>query len=191
MRLCLLVLSLTVLSTPLHGQTTGSGYSGALTPSLAHAANAMHATIRRNIEDAARAMPPAAYAFRPTAETRTFAQLIGHVINANAFFCAQAEGSTSAATTNYEGLTDKDALLAALTRTLADCDRAYAATSDASFGQRVEMAASFGQPATATVRGAVLMFNVAHNNEHYGNIVVYMRLKGLTPPSTAQAAPRR
>ena len=41
--------------------------------------------------------------------------------------------------------------------------------------------------AAKTLRGAVLMFNVAHNNEHYGNIVVYLRLKGQTPPSTARA----
>jgi hypothetical protein len=31
------------------------------------------------------------------------------------------------------------------------------------------------------------MFNTTHNNEHYGNVVVYMRLKGLVPPSTARA----
>jgi uncharacterized damage-inducible protein DinB len=29
------------------------------------------------------------------------------------------------------------------------------------------------------------MFNIAHNNEHYGNLVVYMRLRGRVPPSTA------
>jgi uncharacterized damage-inducible protein DinB len=38
-----------------------------------------------------------------------------------------------------------------------------------------------------TVRGAILVFNTTHNNEHYGNIVVYMRLKGHVPPSTAGA----
>jgi uncharacterized damage-inducible protein DinB len=35
-------------------------------------------------------------------------------------------------------------------------------------------------------RGSVLVFNTAHNNEHYGNVIVYMRLKGLVPPSTAR-----
>ena len=44
---------------------------------------------------------------------------------------------------------------------------------------------------TPTIRGAVLMFNVTHNNEHYGNIVVYLRLKGQTPPSTARARQER
>jgi uncharacterized damage-inducible protein DinB len=32
----------------------------------------------------------------------------------------------------------------------------------------------------------VLIYNIAHNNEHYGNIVLYMRLKGHVPPSTAR-----
>jgi len=32
------------------------------------------------------------------------------------------------------------------------------------------------------------MFNTTHNEEHYGNLAVYMRLKGLVPPSTARAA---
>ena len=40
---------------------------------------------------------------------------------------------------------------------------------------------------TTTSRGAVLMFNTTHNNEHYGNIVVYLRLKGKVPPSTARS----
>ena len=40
-----------------------------------------------------------------------------------------------------------------------------------------------------TPRGALLMFNTTHNNEHYGNIVVYMRLKGHVPPSTARVEP--
>jgi len=47
-------------------------------------------------------------------------------------------------------------------------------------------------PKTPTTRGAVLMFNTTHNNEHCGNIVVYLRLKGKVPPSTARAqAPKR
>ena len=41
-------------------------------------------------------------------------------------------------------------------------------------------------PKTTTSRGAVLMFNTTHNNEHYGNVVLYLRLKGIVPPSTAR-----
>jgi uncharacterized damage-inducible protein DinB len=51
------------------------------------------------------------------------------------------------------------------------------------------MPSAYGNAATETVRGAVLVFNTTHNNEHYGNMVVYMRLKGHVPPSTANSRP--
>lgn len=171
-------------------QTTGAGYE-ALSPSLASVAKTMHATIRRNLADAAEQMPADEYAFRPTPEVRTFGQLIGHVINANFFFCSQAAGEKSPTTTNYAQVTDKAALVKALDESLAFCDRVYAATTDANFLRPVKVADAADGLSSNTVRGAVLMFNVAHNNEHYGNIVVYMRLKGHVPPSTARAQQRK
>ena len=121
---------------------------------------AMHATIRRNIAEAAEAMP-------------VF------------FFCSQARGDAMPSTTNYEQINDKPGLTKALTESLAYCDTAYAATTDANFGQLVKLpVASGGSQAS---RGSVLVFNTTHNNEHYGNLVVYLRLKGIVPPSTARS----
>ena len=74
-----------------------------------------------------------------------------------------------------------------LKNALAYCDRIYRATTDANFSQAVKMASQPGARPPATVRGAVLMFNVTHNNEHHGNMVVYMRLRERVPPSTARA----
>ena len=119
-------------------------------------------------------------------EVRSFAQLVGHVANANFFLCAQAKGEKSPATGDYEKTTDKDALVKALDDSLAYCDSAYAATTDATFTELVRLAAP--GPSHEAARGAVLMFNTSHNNEHYGNLVVYMRLKGHVPPSTARQA---
>jgi uncharacterized damage-inducible protein DinB len=73
-----------------------------------------------------------------------------------------------------------------LNDSLVYCDRVYAATTDANFAQPVQIAHVNGMGSTNTVRGAVLMYNIAHNNEHYGNLAVYMRLKGHVPPSTAR-----
>lgn len=174
---------------PAFAQTTGAGFT-TLTPSLAHNAKTMNATIRRNLADAAEEMPAEDYAFRPTPEVRTFGQLIGHVINANFLFCSQAVGKKSPTMTNYEKVTDKAALVKALNDSLAYCDAVYAATTDANFLHPVKVSYGPGSPSGNTVRGAVLMYNIAHNNEHYGNIVVYMRLKGLVPPSTARAQQR-
>jgi uncharacterized damage-inducible protein DinB len=173
---------------PAAAQTTGGGYADALSPSLASVAKAMHATIRRNLAQAAENMPDEEYAFKPTPEVRSFGQLIGHVINANFFFCSQANGEKSPATANYEQMTEKAMLVKALNTSLAYCDEVYGSTTDVNFNQPVKIGAGGGMGSADTVRGAVLMFNIAHNNEHYGNVVVYMRLKGHVPPSTAGAS---
>jgi uncharacterized damage-inducible protein DinB len=170
---------------PVLAQTTGAGYADALSPSLANSTKAMHATIRRDLAEAAAAMPANEYSFKPTAEVRTFAQLIGHVIHANFFFCSQVTGD-KLPTTNYEQVTDKAILVKGLTDALASCDRAHATTTDSNFNQPLKVAAGVGMGPADTLRGAVLIFNTAHNNEHYGNIVLYMRLKGHVPPSTAR-----
>ena len=88
-------------------------------------------------------------------------------------------------TTNYEQINDKAALTKALTESLLYCDAAYAATTDTNFGRLVKLATPSG--GSQASRGSVLVFNTTHNNEHYGNLVVYLRLKGLVPPSTARA----
>ena len=71
-------------------QTTDAGYADALSPSLASVSKIMHATIRRNLAEAAEVMSSEDYVFRPTPQVRTFGQLVGHVIDANVFFCSQA-----------------------------------------------------------------------------------------------------
>jgi uncharacterized damage-inducible protein DinB len=182
-----LVLAVACVGQPAVAQTTDGGYEKALSPSLAKVADSMHSTIRTNLAEAAEGMSEADYAFRPTAAVRTFGQLIGHVANANFFFCSQAAGEKSPTSENYEAVASRTTVLKALKDSLAYCDRVYGSTTDATFSKAVRMGSAPGLPPTDTVRGAVLMFNVAHNNEHYGNVVVYMRLRGRVPPSTARA----
>jgi uncharacterized damage-inducible protein DinB len=186
MRRAIITVFLACLATPAAAQTSDGNFSELLSPSLAAGAKAMHATIRRNLAEAAEAMPAEEYAFKPTPQVRSFGELVGHLANANFFFCSQAKAEKSPATANYEKAADKAALTKGLNESLAYCDGAYAATTDANFQQLVQMA---GQGAGQTARGALLMFNTTHNNEHYGNMVVYMRLKGHVPPSTARPQP--
>ena len=171
-------------SVPAMAQTTDGGFDTALSPSLAAVVKAMHATIRRNLADAAQNMPAGEYGFKPTPQVRSFGQLVGHVANANFFFCSQAKGEPPPSTMDYEKASDKTTLVKALGDSLAYCDGVYAATTDTNFNGPVKIAGPSG--GTQTSRGAVLLFNTTHNNEHYGNIVVYMRLKGHVPPSTAR-----
>jgi len=187
-RTLVVVIAVHALGATAYAQTSDGGFDKALSPSLAATAKAMHATIRRDLADAADALPTEDFGFKPTPEVRSFAQLVGHVINANFFFCSQAKGAAMPTTTNFERVADKATLVKGMTDALAYCDEVYESTTDANFNQAVTLNGFPGMnPKTTTSRGAVLMFNTTHNNEHYGNIVVYLRLKGKVPPSTARS----
>lgn len=149
---------------------------------MADSTKALHATIRRSLAEAAEQMPAEDYAFKPTPAVRSFGQLVAHVANANFFFCAQAD-NVPPPSTNYEaGDTGKSTVLRALNESLSYCDTTVAGTTDANFSQPVKMLVA---PGGQTTRGLLLGFNTTHNNEHYGNMVVYLRLRGQVPPSTA------
>ena len=185
MRLLLVGACFLCASTSVGAQTTDGGFGESASPSMASVVKSMHAIIRRNLAEAADAMPAEEYAFKPTPEVRSFGQAIGHVAFGNFLFCSMAKGEPSPSATNYERTaTDKASLVKALRDSLAYCDDVYATTTDANFGQLVKVSSPKG--GTESSRGSVLVFNTTHNNEHYGNLVVYMRLKGHVPPSTAR-----
>jgi uncharacterized damage-inducible protein DinB len=165
-------------------QTTDAGFNEALSGSNASVVKVMHTTIRQNLAEAAQSMPAEEYSFKATPQVRSFAEIIGHVVNGNFFFCSQAKGEPMPATQNFERVTDKAALVKGMNDALAYCDEVYNSTTDANYGQLITMAGPAKKQAS---RGSVLVFNTTHNNEHYGNLVVYMRLKGHVPPSTARA----
>lgn len=167
-------------------QTTDAGYWDMLSPSVATTVKTVHASIRRNLAETAATMPAEDYAFRPAQEARSFGEVIGHVINANFAICAQVRGEKSPGTQNYEKVTDKAALVKALDEALAYCDGVYESTTDANAQTLVQLTGPASKT-TQTPRGIALLFNSTHNNEHYGNLVVYLRLKGHVPPSTARA----
>jgi len=169
---------------PAAAQTTNAGFNEAQSGSMASVVQNMHRTIRQNLADAAASMPADEYSFKPTPQIRSFGELIGHVTNANFFFCSQAKGEASPSKENFEKVADKAALVKGLNAALTYCDGVYNGITDATFNELITMAGPAKKQAS---RGSVLVFNTAHNNEHYGNIVVYMRLKGHVPPSTAQA----
>jgi uncharacterized damage-inducible protein DinB len=187
-RLVVFALVLTALPSSVAAQTSDSGAPDVLSPSTPAVLQAMHATIRRNLAEAAAAMPAEDYAFKPTADMRSFGALIGHVAIGNTFFCAQAKGERPQLPANLEQATDKSVLVKALNDSLSYCDDVYSATTDANINTLVTL---IGPAAKRAGRGSVLLFNTTHNNEHYGNVVVYLRLKGRVPPSTARVQPPR
>lgn len=191
MRLTIVLLA-TVFVAPsiLAAQTSDGGVGAALTPSTATSLNNMHMTIRRNLIEAAEAMPAADYAFKPTPQIRSFAEQIGHVAFANLYFCSMAKGEPPPSLVNFERtVSDKAALVKALGDALNHCDGVYKETTDANANQQVKISGPGG--AGQSTRALVLMFNTTHNNEHYGNVVLYLRLKGIVPPSTARVQQKK
>ncbi|MCC6395296.1 MAG: DinB family protein [Bryobacterales bacterium] len=133
--------------------------------------------IRNNIIRAAEKMPEDKYSYKPTPEVRSFAQLIGHISDAQYLFCSPVKGEKKSLGIEKSKSAKAD-LTAAVKEAFAYCDSAYDALTDAQARETVKF---FGRDRSKL---NVLYFNSAHNNEHYGNIVTYMRLNGLVPPSS-------
>jgi len=139
-------------------------------------------SIKRDVVEAAEAVPENEYAFKPTPQVRSFGELVGHIADAQNFFCGVASGSNP----DYSDAIEKSksptkaALVSALKASVAACDDVYAKTTAANALELVK--AGKGD----ALRGMMLVDNISHDNEHYGNIVTYMRLKGHVPPSTAR-----
>jgi uncharacterized damage-inducible protein DinB len=138
----------------------------------------LHSMIRTNIIRSAEKMPEEHYAFKPTPEVRSFGQLIGHVADAQYLFCSPVLGKPNPAPGIEKSKTTKADLVQAVKDAFAFCDPAYDGLTDA---QAAELVKFFGGD---QAKVTVLAFNTAHNNEHYGNIVTYLRTKGLVPPSS-------
>jgi len=135
-------------------------------------------TVKNNLVKAAEKMPEENYAFKPTPEVRSFGQLVGHVADAQYGFCSAALGEKNPAPGIEKSKTTKADLVQALNSAFAYCDKAYDGMTDAHAAETVKFFG--GERAKLTV----LSFNNAHNDEHYGNMVTYMRMKGLVPPSS-------
>jgi uncharacterized damage-inducible protein DinB len=133
---------------------------------------------KTNLIKAAEKMPEEHYRFRPTPEVRTFGQLVGHVADAQYLFCGAVKGGEVPRPGVEKSMTSKDDLVAALKQAMAYCDTVYSELTDEQAAQAVKF---FGRERTKL---GVLNFNMGHNYEHYGNIVTYMRMKGLVPPSS-------
>ncbi len=122
-------------------------------------------------------MPEADYAFKPTPEVRSFGQLLAHVADANNAICGAVIGEKPTVEVEKTAVKKAD-IQKALADSFAVCDKAFASVTDANAAQTVSF---FGRQMP---RLAVLSFNAGHDYEHYGNVVTYLRLKGLVPPSS-------
>ena len=146
--------------------------------------------LRGNFQDmitkSADEMPEANYAFRPTKDVRTFGEILNHVADASYMFCSTAKGEANphpgpeSGAPNAKMPTSKADIMTFLKGAFDYCNGVYAGTTDAQLNDQVDF---FGGKSSKLF---VLALNASHDGEHYGNLVTYLRIKGLVPPSTQQ-----
>jgi uncharacterized damage-inducible protein DinB len=134
--------------------------------------------VSANVVAAAEKMPEASYSFKPTPEVRSFAEIVGHAADAQNMFCAIAGGEKPSMTSIEKTKTTKADLVQAVKESKDFCDKIYSSMTDDHASELVTMMGR--QMAKLTV----LTVNTAHLDEHYGNMVTYMRIRGLVPPSS-------
>jgi uncharacterized damage-inducible protein DinB len=130
-------------------------------------------------------VPEDLYSFRATPEVRSMAELFGHVADAMFAMCATAAGAKPPRTGIEKTATTKPALVAALKEGVSYCNSVYDGMTDQKGTETVPF--YFGP----SPRLSVLYFVVTHTYEHYGNLVTYMRLKNIVPPSSEPAKPAK
>ena len=159
------------------GQTPAAGAPVAVGP--AAEVQRGYAGQKGNLLKAAEKMPADQYQFKATPDVRTFARVVNHVTEAQARSCGVANGTAPADMVKTPADTaDKDTIIAGLKASFAECDKAFAGTTDANF---LEMY-TLGQGKRS--RAALLWGTVSHDNEQYATLALYLRLKGLVPPSS-------
>lgn len=155
--LILCCLMLTAASTL--GQST-SEKAPDLSTELRNAFNEVNGWVVKSAE----MVPADKYNYRPVDSVRTFGQLIAHITDSYNYFCAQGVGNRVEWSEAVEkGGTTKDELLPKLKEAVGRCDAAYSSSN-------------------AQLRP--LFTNVGHTSLHYGNLITYMRMLGLKPPSS-------
>lgn len=138
----------------------------------------LYGITKTNIMATAELADAALLAYRPTDEVRSTAQLLGHIASAQFAFCSAAAGESNPQAENFEETrTTRAGLIEALQMGFSYCDGVYDAMTDEAGARPVQFLGA------STAHG-VLAFNSAHNYEHYGNLVTYMRMNGIVPPSS-------
>ena len=151
---------------------------------LANAAIQSYTAIQRDLLEAAELMPEADYLFKPTPETRPFGQLIAHVAMSQFATCSALQGGPSPkAAEKDETPRSKAVLIALLEESTTFCNPLVNAMTDEGMVQLMKVGPN------EAARGLPIIGLSVHGNEVYGTMAVYLRLKGIVPPTTARQQP--
>jgi uncharacterized damage-inducible protein DinB len=137
--------------------------------------------VKGNLTRAAEQVPENLYAFQPTPDVRTLGQILAHVADSSYAICGAAGTEAAPEGSVEQTMTSKADIQQALADAFAFCDRAFATIDDETGAQAVQM---FGMDLTKL---GALSFATSHQFEHYGNVVTYMRINKMVPPSSQPA----
>ena len=153
-------------------------YAQSGTNPISQGTKGIYAMAKNNVLKSAEEMPEENYSFKPTPEVRSFGALVAHVADAQYEFCAPVAGDGMKSPGVEKNKTSKADIIQGLKDGFAYCDKAYDAMTDAKAGEMIKF---FGRQMGKV---SVLDFNNVHTFEHYGNMITYLRIKGLVPPSS-------
>ena len=164
----------TLVGDSLQVNATFGDYKGALalkrlavqaaTPAIADELRKGFGELHNAVAKSADLVPADKYAYRPVATVRTFGELVAHVADSYIWYCNRASGRNLDWSDAIEkGKTDKATVTQKLKESLAVCTSAYSSSTSNTLG---------------------LLSNFSHTNQHYGNIVTYLRMMGLVPPTS-------
>jgi uncharacterized damage-inducible protein DinB len=155
--------------------------SRAQTPSpyLAELKRYYYEAVKRNLTAMVDKMPEEHFTFKPVPEMRSFGEAVAHVADAQARNCNLVSGAGSK-TLDADKKRTKAELQAALKESFAICDVVFGGLTDARANEMVKM----GQSDFQISKLSLLVSLISHSNEQHGYMAVYLRLKGIVPPST-------
>jgi len=124
-------------------------------------------------------IPESKYDYRPTPEVRSFREQLNHLVSENMNYMSMVAGDPAPDRAKIESMKSREEIMKALRESYAYGDRTLAALTDEKAVEKINMR---GQ---SVVRWYPVLYNIQDNMDHYGNLVVYIRLNGMVPPKTA------
>ena len=163
----------------LAGQAAAGPGAETTSPYISEIKQYYYDAVKRNVTAMVEKMPEDHFAFKPVADVRTFGESVAHVADAQARNCNLVSGAGST-TLGADKKRTKAELVAALEKSFAICDAAFAALTDSNAREMVKT----GQSGFQLSKLSLLVSMISHSNEQHGYMAVYLRLKGIVPPST-------
>jgi uncharacterized damage-inducible protein DinB len=177
-KVCFVFAALMVVPGALWGQEKSQAQAAPPANPITMSEKGVYSFVSNAVIGAAQKMPEENYSFKPTPEVRSFGELVGHVADASYMFCSLTLGEANPAKGIEKTKTTKADLVLALQDAVAYCNKAFDSMTDAK-GSEMTKFMNFDM-----AKLTLLSLNTAHTDEHYGNMVTYLRIKKIVPPTS-------